>query len=299
MHRTSIPFSHASHAQPEQALTTHEANAGAAFKPTTASTHDRVTGVDIRIDRAGSGPPVVILNGLLGLNEHWFPMLPTLISRAEVFLLQPPLLEMKGPGCSVDGVTRLISGVLETLIERPALIVGNSLGGHVALRMALGNHPLVRGLALVGSSGLFERGFEKNVEHSPSKNWLDKKIGDLFFDQSRMIPGMVETAHAELSRRSAARALVKLGRSAKNDHLGERIEGLTTPTLLAWGRNDVVTPPEVAEQFHALLPNSRLVWIDRCGHAPQIERPDELGAAIGEYLDYLGTADRAFTAGAA
>ncbi len=280
-------------------MTTHDANAGASFTPTTACTRDRVTGVDIRIDRAGAGPPIVILNGLLGLNEHWFPVLPPLISRAEVFLLQPPLLEMKGPGCSVDGVTRLIGGVLETLIDQPALIVGNSLGGHVGLKMALENHPLVRGLVLVGSSGLFERSFEKNVEHSPSKHWLEKKIGDLFHDPSRMIPGMVEAAHAELSRRSAARALVKLGRSAKNDHLGERIAGLTTPVLLAWGRNDIVTPPEVAEQFHSLLPNSRLVWIDRCGHAPQIERPAELGAAISAYLDHLGAIERSRTAGAA
>lgn len=268
-------------------MTTHDVNSAAALTPITASTHDRVTGVDIRIDRAGSGAPIVILNGLLGLNEHWFPLLPTLAKRNQVFLIQPPLLEMKGPGCTVDGVTRLIAGVLETLIDRPALVVGNSLGGHVALKLALEGHPLVRALALVGSSGLFERGFEKGVEHSPSQGWLEKKIGDLFFDRSRMIPGMVAAAHAELSRRSAARALVKLGRSAKNDHLGERIAGLTTPTLLAWGRNDVVTPPEVAEEFHALLPNSRLVWLDRCGHAPQIERPDELAAAISQYAAVL------------
>ncbi|MBL8745975.1 MAG: alpha/beta hydrolase [Phycisphaerae bacterium] len=242
---------------------------------------------------------MVILNGLLGLNEHWFPLLPSLVQRSEVFLLQPPLLEMKGTGCTVDGVTRLISGVLETLIERPAIIVGNSLGGHVALRMALENHPLVRALVLVGSSGLFERGFEKGVEHSPSRNWLERKIQDLFHDPSRMIPGMVDTAYAELSRRTAARALVKLGRSAKNDHLGDRISGLTTPVLLAWGRNDIVTPPDVAQQFHALLPNSQLVWIDRCGHAPQIERPEELGAAIRDYLDQLERMEHARTAGAA
>lgn len=236
--------------------------------------------MDIRIDRIGAGEPVVVLNGLLGLNEHWFPCVSHLADRAEVLLIQPPLLEMKGAGCTVAGVTRLIASVLETLIDQPAVLVGNSLGGHVALRLALEAHPLVRGLVLVGSSGLFERSFEKGVEHSPSKQWLDKKIGDLFYDPSRMPPGLVDEAYAELSRRSAARALVKLGRSAKNDHLGERIEGLVTPTLLVWGRNDIVTPPDVAEQFHQLLPNSRLVWIDQCGHAPQIERPEELGRAI-------------------
>jgi pimeloyl-ACP methyl ester carboxylesterase len=236
--------------------------------------------MDIRIDRVGSGDPIVVLNGLLGLNEHWFPCVAHLAGRAEVFLLQPPLLEMKGAGCTVDGVTRLTASVIESLLDRPAVLVGNSLGGHVALRLALEQHPLVRGLVLVGSSGLFERSFEKGVEHSPSRQWLEKKIADLFHDPSRMPPGLVDAAYAELSRRSAARALVRLGRSAKNDHLGERIAGLTTPTILAWGRNDIVTPPDVADQFHQLLPNSRLVWIDRCGHAPQIEQPDDLGRAI-------------------
>lgn len=256
----------------------------APLTPVTAQTHDRVTGVDIRVDRVGRGQPVVILNGLLGLNEHWFPCLGPLAPIAEVLLVQPPLLEMKGPGCSVDGVTRLTASVLETLIDQPAVIVGNSLGGHVALRLALERPDLVRALVLVGSSGLFERSFEKGVEHSPSRDWLDRKIGDLFHDRSKMIPGMVDAAYAELSRRSAARSLVKLGRSAKNDHLGERIAGLRTPTLLAWGMHDVVTPPEVAEQFHQLLPNSTLKWMDRCGHAPQIEQPDLLGALIAEYV---------------
>ncbi len=259
--------------------------------PVTASTRERVTGLDIRVDRAGFGPPVVVLNGLLGLNEHWFALLPHLIHRAEVFLVQPPLLEMRGPACSVDGVTRLIASVVESLADQPAVFVGNSLGGHVGLRLALDRPDLVRALALVGSSGLFERGFEKGVEHSPSRQWLERKISELFFDPARMWPSMIEDSYAELSRRSSARALVKLGRSAKNDHLGERLGGVRVPTLLAWGRNDIVTPPEVAVQFSEMLPDARLRWIDRCGHAPQVEQPDELGRHLAEFLDELARRD--------
>ncbi|MDX2116540.1 MAG: alpha/beta hydrolase [Planctomycetota bacterium] len=269
-----------------------EARLESDIKPVTARTHDRVTGVDIRVDRAGAGRPLAVLNGLLGLNQHWFPCLSRWVNKAECFVLQPPLLEMRGPGCSVDGVTRLTVSVLETLVDQPAVLVGNSLGGHVALRIAMERPDLVRALVLVGSSGLFERGFERGVEHNPSRTWLERKIRELFHDPARMWPGMVEEAYAELSRRSAARALVKLGRSAKNDHLGEKLAGLRTPALLVWGREDIVTPPEVAEQFHVLLPNSKLVWLDRCGHAPQIERPDELSAAIADYLDELDLADR-------
>ena len=255
-------------------------HAGSGVISVTASARDRVTDIDIRIDRAGRGEPVIVLNGLLGLNKHWMTCLNHWAARHEVFLLEPPLLEMKGPGCSVDGVTRMIAGVIEALVDRPAVMVGNSLGGHVALRMALEHKRLVRRLVLVGSLVLFERGFEKGVEHSPSRAWLERKITDLFHDPSRMWPGMVDTAHAELSRRSAARALVKLGRSAKNDHLGERLHAVDVPVLLAWGRQDIVTPPEVAEQFKQLLPRATLEWIDRCGHAPQIEQAEALARTL-------------------
>lgn len=266
--------------------------------PITASAHDRVTGMDIRIDRAGSGRALVVLNGLLGQNEHWFGCLPHLTRHAECLLIQPPLLEMKGSGCSVEGVTRLVGGVLETLIDRPAVLVGNSLGGHVALRLALSRPDLVRGLVLVGSSGLFERTLEK-AEHSPSRAWLQKKIEGLFHDPSRMLPGMVDQAYAELSRRPAARALVKLGRSAKNDHLGDDLPKVRQPVLLAWGKQDIVTPPEVAEEFHALLPDSRLHWLDACGHAPQIEQPQQLCAYIAGFLAELTAMESGRSAGSA
>ena len=228
-----------------------------------------------------------MLNGLLGLNAHWFGCLPAWSSRGEVFLVEPPLLEMKGPGCSVDGVTRLIASLLESMVDQPATLVGNSLGGHVALRLSLERPELVRAVVLVGSSGLFERTFERGAEHNPSRAYVERKIRDLFHNPDRMLPGMVDQAYAELSRRSAARALVRLGRSAKNDHLGERLGEIRHPTLLAWGRNDIVTPPEVAEQFRELIPGARLEWIDECGHAPQVERSQELGEIVGRFLDDL------------
>ena len=255
----------------------------------TMAHHDRVTGVDVRVDRVGAGDPVVFLNGLLGQNEHWFRTLPPLVEQAECLFIQPPLLEMRGAGCSVEGVTTLSRSLLDALVDQPAVLVGNSLGGHVALKIALTRPDVVRGLVLVGSSGLFERSFEKDVQHSPSHAWLRKKIEALFHDPARMLPGMVEEAHAALSRRSAARAMVRLGRSAKRDHLGDDLHRVSAPTLICWGRQDVVTPPEVAEQFARLIPNTCLRWLDECGHAPQIEQGHELGEHIAAFLSKLRT----------
>jgi len=167
--------------------------------PVRASAVDRVTGLDIRIDRVGTGRPIIFLNGLLGMNEHWFSMLGPLADRAECILLQPPILEMKGKGCSVEGVTQLTIAVLETIVDQPAILLGNSLGGHVALRIALSRPDLVRGLSLIGSSGLFERTFERGVQHSPSRDWLGRKITDLFYDpEFHRIPALVEIGRAHV-----------------------------------------------------------------------------------------------------
>ena len=265
--------------------------------PKALAHHHRVTGLDVRVDRVGDGRPLVFLNGLLGLNEHWFGCLRHLVGPEargdmECLFIEAPLLDMRGPGCSVDGVTNLTVSLLELLVDGPAVLVGNSLGGHVALRIAIARPELVAGLVLVGSSGLFERSFERDVQRNPSREWMERKIEELFYDPDRMIPGMIDMAHEALSRRTAVRSFVRLGKSAKRDHLGAQLHQVQAPVLLAWGKQDVVTPPEVAEQFAALLPDARLRWIDRCGHAPQIERPDVLCALVKAFCDELADSGR-------
>lgn len=256
-------------------------------RPVTESTRDRVTGVDIRVDRVGAGDPLVILNGLLGLNEHWFPCLGPIAAEREIVLLQPPLLEMRGKGLSVEGVQSLIESVLESLLDRPAVVMGNSFGGHIALRIARDRPELVEGMVLIGSSGLFERSFERGVQHAPSRSWLEGKIAELFFNRSAMLPSMVDRAHDVLSQRPAARAMVRLGRSAKRDYLGDQLHLITPRTLLVWGRQDIVTPPEVAEEFADKLAHAELHWVERCGHAPHIENPPEVAAAVVAFLGRL------------
>ncbi|GAB4515643.1 MAG: alpha/beta fold hydrolase [Phycisphaerales bacterium] len=253
----------------------------------TGTTRDRVTGMDIRIDRMGEGTTLVVLNGLLGLNAHWFPTIAPLADRVESLCIQPPILEMRGKGATVQGVSSLVVSCLESLLDGPAVIMGNSLGGHIALRIAHARPDLVRALVLIGSSGLLERGFEKGVRHTPTPDWIYTKVRELFYSEKSILPGMVEMVHEELSRRPAARAFVKLGRSAKVDHLGSILPEIGVPTQLIWGRQDIVTPPSVAEQFARDLPDARLAWLDDCGHAPHIEYPDAVRAVLTGFLDEL------------
>lgn len=263
-----------------------------------SSTQVVLRGLDERevvanVAQAGSGLPVVFLHGLVGLNDHWEDVVRGVRHRARCVLLELPLLDLRGQDCSILGVEVLTTRFLERHVKEPAVLVGNSFGGHVALRVALSRPDLVRGLVLAGSSGLIEKSMVGEVQIRPSREWLREKIGELFFDRSKMRESDLDRAHAELSQRGGARAMVKLSRSARRNHLGSRMGQIKAPTLLIWGRQDIVTPPEAAEGFHSLIPDSRIVWFDRCGHAPMIEAPEQFAEAMLAFIDELERREQA------
>ncbi|MFA6045339.1 MAG: alpha/beta hydrolase [Phycisphaerales bacterium] len=237
----------------------------------------------------GTGNPVVFLHGLVGLNDHWETVAQRVALRNRCIMLQLPLLGLTGDDCSIHGATELTARFLQQYVGGPCVIVGNSFGGHVALRLAVEQPQLLRGLVLAGSSGLIEKSMVSDVQIRPSREWLERKIGELFYDKSKMNPNDVERAFRELSERGHARAMVKLSRSARRNHLGSLIGSIKAPTLLIWGREDIVTPPEAAMELNAKIRSSRLCWLDRCGHAPMIERPDEFADAL---IEFLGELDR-------
>lgn len=232
-------------------------------------------------DRVGT--PLVFLHGLVGLNEHWESVVDRVKHRVRCVLFELPLLKLRGDHCSIQGATALTARFLGEYLQEPAVLVGNSFGGHVAVRMAVEHPGAVRGLVLAGASGLIEKSMVSDIQIRPSRAWLRRKISELFFDPSHMREADLDRAYAELSDRAGARAMVKLSRSARRDHVGDRMSHVAAPVLLIWGRQDVVTPPEAAEGFRQRLRDSRLVWFDRCGHAPMIEKPEEFAREVVEF----------------
>ncbi len=248
----------------------------------------------VQVGLVGSRP-VVFLHGLVGLNDHWEGVVDGIQHRCRCTLLEIPLLQLRGDDCSIMGVETLTEKFLIERIARGTrgekpILVGNSFGGHVALRIALNRPDLVGGLVLAGASGLIERSMVDTVEIRPSREWLSRKIGELFYNPGKhMRESDLDRAHRELNEKGGARAMIKLSRSARKNHLGSRIPDIHAPTLLIWGRQDIVTPPEAADQFMSLLPDARIVWFDECGHAPMIEKPEEFAKAL---LDFAGELDR-------
>jgi len=232
----------------------------------------------------GAGRPVVFLHGLVGLNDHWEEVVRHAQLAAKCVLLQLPLLDLLNKDCSVDGATELTIKFLERHVCEPSMVVGNSFGGHVALKIAIQRPDLVNGLVLAGASGLIEKSMVSDVQIRPSRAWLERKIGELFHDHAKMNQADVDRAFLVLSHRRQARAMVKLSRSARRNHLGSEIHKIQAPTLLIWGREDIVTPPEACDQFAAGIKNTTVVWLDKCGHAPMIESPAAFAAALMPFI---------------
>ncbi|MEM9066554.1 MAG: alpha/beta hydrolase [Planctomycetota bacterium] len=247
--------------------------------------------VPIDVVGLGQGPTTVFLHGLVGLNAHWEGVVGRVASRLRCVLVQVPLLDLRGSDCSVHAVSEMTAKALDAVADQlggPAVMVGNSFGGHVACRLGIERPDLVRGLVLTGSSGLFERPLAetqrmREIQIRPSKEWVAEKIGELFYDRSNIREGDLERAHAELNRRGGARAMVRLSRSARKNNLADDLGEIQAPTLLIWGREDIVTPPEAAQEFLDRLPNARIEWFDRCGHVPMLEHPDEFAAALTSF----------------
>jgi pimeloyl-ACP methyl ester carboxylesterase len=236
----------------------------------------------------GAGRPVVFLHGLVGHNDHWEEVVRRLTHRVRCLLLELPLLDLRGGDCSVDGVTALTTQFLRDRVGEPAVLVGNSLGGHVALRIAIEHPELVSGLVLAGSSGLTEKNMDSDVQLRPTREWMVRKISELFYDPERnMRDADVDRAHRAVLDRGGARAIVRLSRSARRNHLGKFIGRIKAPALIIWGKCDLVTPPEAARQFLEGIRDSRIAWLDECGHAPMIEKPQEFAEALIAFADEL------------
>lgn len=253
-----------------------------------------------RLER-GQGESVLLLPGLMGQIHHWQSSVHALGEICRAIALELPIFHPALPEASIAELGRYVRCFLQAQEIPRAVVGGNSLGGHVALELAL-NHPeRVSGLILTGSSGLFERGYTRGVPHRPSAEYVREKMLEIFHDPALVTPAWVEEVTRVVSAPASAMRVVQFARAAKRHKLEERLPQIQVPTLLVWGAQDRITPPEVASQFRALIPDSRLVFLPDCGHVPMLERPEAFNAAVRTWLAATRQqrAQRTATAGAA
>src|SRR5262245_31369996 len=188
---------------------------------------------------------------------------------------------------SISGLRGYVEAFLDAERVPPAIVIGNSLGGHIALDLALQAPERVRGLVLSGSSGLFERTVTRKVPHRPSAAFVNQKMTEVFHDPAMVTPEWVEAIRDRVSQPGYVLRVLQVSRSARRYNLEDRLGEIRCPTLLVWGTEDRVTPRDVAIRFLDGLPSATLRLVPECGHAPMLEHPQAFARAVEEFLHTL------------
>lgn len=234
---------------------------------------------------AGSGRPVILLHGLLGSARQWRQTLDHLAGYYHLLAPEFPFLELvNGAEGLIPGFALYVKQVMESRGIERAVLGGNSLGGHIALELAISSPEVVEGLILTGSGGLMERGFDRDVPIHPTRSYLRDKIAEVFFEERFVTEELLDRTVSLVSDRPSILKVVRIARAAKKDNLGARLSMIDCPTLLVWGREDRVTPPEVARELESRIRGAELRFLERCGHVPMVERPAEFAQIVRGFL---------------
>ena len=232
--------------------------------------------------------PVVLLHGMLGDLSNWGATVEGLAAQGRRVLVPVlPVYELSLRQTSIHGLVEHVRRFTAALQLGPVVLGGNSLGGQVALFYVLEHPDEVAALILSGASGIYERRMGNSTMKRQDPEYIRERAAVTFFDPVHVTDELVGEMYALMNDRPRAVRLIKMARSSKESTVTGRLSSIERPTLLVWGRNDEITPPDVAEQFATRLPDARLHFIDRCGHAPMLERPEPFNTLVLGFLDEI------------
>ena len=232
----------------------------------------------------GEGEPLVLLHGLFGALSNFKDLIDHFSKQYKVVVPMLPLFELDIFHTTVGGLAKYVYRFIEAQNYKNVHMLGNSLGGHVALVYILKHPERIKTLTLTGSSGLFENGMGDSYPKRGDREYIRKKTELTFYDPAMATEELVNEVFEITNNRIKVIKIIALAKSAIRNNLGEELNQVKQPTCLIWGNNDTITPPFVAKEFQSLIPNSELHFIDKCGHAPMMEVPNEFNAILYNFL---------------
>jgi len=235
----------------------------------------------------GKGEPLILLHGLFGALSNFEKLVEHFKHTHRVIVPMLPLFDLDILHTTVGGLAKYLHKFIETKGFTNVHLLGNSLGGHVALVHVLKHPEKIKALILTGSSGLFENGMGDTYPRRGDYEYIKKKTEVTFYDPKTATKELVDEVFEITRNRLKVIKIISLAKSAIRHNLGEELNNIKQPTLLIWGNNDTITPPFVAREFHRLIPNSELHFIDKCGHAPMMEQPEEFNVILDKFLKKL------------
>ncbi len=233
----------------------------------------------------GEGTPIVILHGLMGGLSNFDGVVDFFPDKGyKVLIPELPLYNMSLLQTSVQTFAKFIKDFIEFRDLGKVILLGNSLGGHIALLATKMYPELIKGLVITGSSGLYENAMGESYPRRGDYEFIKKKAQNVFYDPAVATKEIVDEVYVTVSDRNKLIKTLAIAKSAIRHNMAKDLPNMDIPTCIIWGKDDNVTPPEVAEDFNRLLPDSDLYWIDKCGHAAMMEHPDLFNDLLYDWL---------------
>ena len=232
----------------------------------------------------GEGETLLLLHGLFGALSNFKELINYFKTEYRVIIPVLPLYEMELKDTTVMSLVKFIERFVAFKELDNLNLIGNSLGGHVAQLYALDNLEKVKSITLTGSSGLFESAMGDTFPKRGSYEYIQQKTEETFYDPKTATKELVDEVYDIVNNNDKVLRVLSMARSALKQNLAEHLHKIELPVALIWGKQDAITPPFVADEFHKLLPNSQLNFIDQTGHAPMMERPNEFNKILEKFL---------------
>lgn len=254
----------------------------------------------------GEGPTLILLHGYGGsmwqweyqqpLTKHFRVITPDLLGSG---LSEKPDIEYR-PSALIESIRGLMDGLgLQT-----ATVIGNSMGGGVAIGMALTYPERVDRLVLIDTlpdhvrerlvSPLMQRAINTHVPAWMARfgaslfgsRTMEAVLKEVVYDHSLITPLVLERSNRNRQREDMIGPLLSLRDSLPlwEQQYAPRLTAIRQPTLILWGEHDRLFPPQVGQDLRAMIPHSRLIVIPEAGHIPQWERPQAVNRHIMEFL---------------
>jgi pimeloyl-ACP methyl ester carboxylesterase len=232
----------------------------------------------------GQGDVLLLLHGLFGALSNWEGVVSRFSKNFRVVIPMLPIYEMPIKEAGLEGLQKFVEDFVAFKKLDNMIIMGNSLGGHIALLYTLQNADKVKKLILTGSSGLFEDSMGGSYPKRGNYDYIRERVAYTFYDPDVATKDLVDEVFETTRSIPKCMRIVAIAKSAQRHNMADDIPNITAPTLLVWGLNDTITPPIVAHEFNRLIPNSELKFIDKCCHAPMMEHPEKFNELVEEFL---------------
>jgi len=240
---------------------------------------------DFRFVDEGQGEVLLLLHGLFGALSNWDGVINGFADRYRVVIPVMPIYEMPLKEAGLEGLVAFIERFLQYKQLTDLTLLGNSLGGHVGLLYTLKHPDRVKRLILTGSSGLFENAMGGSYPKRGSYNYIAERVAYTFYDPKVATKELIDEVFEITNSIPKCMRIVAIAKSAQRNNVAKDLHKITIPTLLIWGLNDTITPPEVAHEFNRLIKNSELHFVDKCCHAPMMEHPARFNDLLSGWLE--------------